>query len=257
MPAEDCLSVQLYSLRSMESLDEQLRLVRANGLSHVEATSSCYGDIKQFRALLDRHGLIAPSGHVGIEVVRGSGAQAVDLCGETGIGLLVLWGFPEAETPTTEAGWARAGTELGAIAQRLGKDGLRFAFHNHDWELQSFGDGRVALDVLFDAARGTSLEWQPDLAWLVRGKADVAALLERHRSRITTCHVKDLAARPTGEEEGWADLGHGTLPWDFWWPKMKSHGARWMVLEHDSPSDPARFLRRSVAAARALSRKAA
>jgi len=256
MPADDCLSVQLYSLRSIASLDDQLRLVRANGLSYVEATSSCYEDVKRFRTLLDRHGLAAPSGHVGIDVVRGGSGRAVDLCGETGIELLVLWGFPEAETPVTESGWARAGAELGGMAQALAEDGVRFAFHNHDWELQSFGAGRVALDVLFDAAGGTPLEWQPDLAWLARGKADVGALLERHRARITACHVKDMAALPTEEEEGWADLGYGVLPWDVWWPKMRSYGARWMVLEHDSPSDPARFLRRSVAAARGLGGKA-
>jgi sugar phosphate isomerase/epimerase len=254
MRVDDYLSVQLYSLRSMASLDDQLRLVRSCGLSYVEAFGPCYDDAAKFRALLDRHGLASPSGHIGIETLRDSPARAADLCATIGIELLVLWGFPEAQRPTTERGWAQAGEELGRIAQTLAKDGVTLAFHNHHWELERFDDGRLALDVLFDAAEGTPLKWEPDLAWLAYGHADVEAVTARHRHRISACHVKDIAKSSDGEE-GWADLGQGILPWRAWWPLMRAYGARWMVLEHDAPSDPARFLRLSVAAARVIDRE--
>jgi sugar phosphate isomerase/epimerase len=169
--------------------------------------------------------------------------------------LVVVWGLPAAEHWTDEAGWARAGVELSGVAGRLAEEGLAFAFHNHDWELRRFADGRLALDILFDAARGSALRFQPDLAWIARGGQDPLALLARHAGKVIACHVKDLAV-PGGNpaEEGWADLGEGVLPWDELWPAARRAGARLMVLEHDAPADPAGFLRRSLAAAEALAR---
>jgi sugar phosphate isomerase/epimerase len=104
-------------------------------------------------------------------------------------------------------------------------------------------------------ARGSALRFQPDLAWIARGGEDPARLLARHADKVVACHVKDLAP-PGGNpaEEGWADLGEGILPWHALWPAARSAGARLMVLEHDAPSDPKRFLRRSLASARALAR---
>jgi sugar phosphate isomerase/epimerase len=169
---------------------------------------------------------------------------------------VVLWGLPEEEHWADEAGWSRAGAELARIADRLHRAGLAFAFHNHDWELAPFSDGRLALDVLFDAAAGSPLRFQPDLAWIVRGGADPKAILARHTGNVVACHVKDLEP-PCGNpnEDGWADLGHGVLPWDGLWPAALSAGAQLMVLEHDAPADPQRFLLRSVTTARTLARR--
>ena len=62
---------------------------------------------------------------------------------------------------------------------------------------------------------------------------------------------KDLA--PAGEnanEDGWADVGHGTLDWNQLARDAKARTrARYYVMEHDKPSDAIRFARRSIAAA--------
>jgi sugar phosphate isomerase/epimerase len=173
-------------------------------------------------------------------------------CGTLGTELLVLWGMPEGDRPQNSAGWQMLGAELGRIGGRLARHDVRFAFHNHDWELGRLDDGRVALEHLFAGAEGT-LGWQPDLAWVARGGEEVEPLLDVLGHLIVSAHVKDLAH--PGEnlaEDGWADLGAGRLDWRSWWPRLIGHGARLMVLEHDEPADPERFLRASVAYARTL-----
>jgi sugar phosphate isomerase/epimerase len=50
------------------------------------------------------------------------------------------------------------------------------------------------------------------------------------------------------DEQGWADVGHGTLDWNRILPAMKSAGAKLFVAEHDNPSDVERFARRARAA---------
>ena len=42
-----------------------------------------------------------------------------------------------------------------------------------------------------------TLEWEADIAWIVRGGADPFAWIARHGDRITLAHVKDIA--PKGE----------------------------------------------------------
>src|SRR5690349_8787613 len=157
------LSVQLYSLRSIPDPAARLRLVAESGLRHVETAAADHEDPAAMRRRLAEAGLAAPSGHYGIAALRERFGAVVDCARLLGQELVVVWGLPAAEHWPDVAGWARAGAELGAIADRLAAEGLAFAFHNHDWELQRFADGRLALDLLFDAAHGSALRFQPDL----------------------------------------------------------------------------------------------
>ncbi len=249
------LSVQLYSLRRIARLEDQLALVRAAGLSHVEATTANYADPARFRHLLDENGLTAPSGHVGIDRLRGDLDATVALARTIGMRRLVLWGLPEGERPFDAEGWRGTGGALAAVARSLAGSGIALAFHNHDWEYVRMQDGAYALDHLFEGAAGSPLEWQPDLAWSARAGVDVASSIRAREGLIRSAHIKDEA--PPGaalDEDGWADLGAGTLPWERWWPMLDTLGVEIFVLEHDEPNDPERFLRTSAARARSLAK---
>ena len=89
---------------------------------------------------------------------------------------------------------------------------------------------------------------------MIRGGADPRRWIERYRGRIPLVHVKDIA--PAGEkkdEDGWADVGTGTVPWTELWPLCVAAGAEIMVAEHDNPNDFDRFAHVSAAAMRSYS----
>jgi sugar phosphate isomerase/epimerase len=124
--------------------------------------------------------------------------------------------------------------------------GIDFGYHNHHWELKPKDGSKTALELLFEAAEGSPLTWEADVAWLARGNVDPKAWIERYSRLVTAAHVKDIA--PTGQNEdqdGWADVGSGTLDWKDLWQTCRKAGARWMVVEHDKPADPARSARSS------------
>ncbi len=105
------------------------------------------------------------------------------------------------------------------------------------------------MEVIF--LGGPELTWEADVAWIIRGGADPLEWIERHGSRISAVHVKDIA--PEGEcadEDGWADLGHGTVDWQGICRALKSTPVRLFIMEHDKPSDDHRFARRSIEAFR-------
>jgi sugar phosphate isomerase/epimerase len=143
-------------------------------------------------------------------------------------------------------GWRSLGQELGAMAEQFERAGIRLGYHNHHWELKAKDGGKTALELIFEAANGSPLAWQVDVAWLVRGGADPKEWIERYRDRITAAHVKDIA--PAGQNEdqdGWSDVGSGVLDWNDLWHTCRQAGARWMVVEHDKPSDPGQTARAS------------
>ncbi len=90
------------------------------------------------------------------------------------------------------------------------------------------------------------LQWEPDLAWIVRGEADALALLQRYAGRCPCIHVKDLAPEGQNEDEmGFADVGYGTLNWETLLPATQAAGAEWYIVEHDLPKEPIKTIQRS------------
>ena len=199
------------------------------------------------RAALAAHGLKAPTSHVGIAALRDRFEAVVAACRTLGVEQLFMPAVPPEARGMDGAGWTALGAELGELARRTEAQGIGLGYHNHDWELQR-KQGGVALDLLFAAAAGSPLTWQVDVAWLVRGGADAKAWIARHRPLIVSAHVKDIAPRGENlEQDGWADVGAGVLDWHDLWRVCRHAGARWMVVEHDKPADPAQSIANSYA----------
>ena len=153
--------------------------------------------------------------------------------------------------PTDAAGWTALGQRLARCRDALAKHDLRFAWHNHDFEFAGLPDGSCPIEHLLREG----VDWEADLAWIVRGKADPKVWIERYRGHIPLVHVKDIA--PAGEnasEDGWADVGAGVLPWADLWNRAVEAGAQIMIAEHDNPADFDRFARVSAGTMRKLAK---
>ncbi|SEQ73237.1 Sugar phosphate isomerase/epimerase [Faunimonas pinastri] len=246
MKASDVISIQLYSLRNHGDLVRQLDAVADAGYRNVETIGSHFADAAGTARELQARGLKAPSGHVGMGDLRERLDWVVDAARTIGLEQLFMPAFAEADRQGDGAHWKRLGAELGEIARRMEGSGIRFGYHNHHWELAPMEDGRPALAHLFEGAPGAPLAWQADVAWLARGGADPSEWLARESARIISVHVKDIA--PAGEktdEDGWTDVGSGTLDWRKLWAEARSVGAKWMVVEHDNPKHPDTFAKAS------------
>ena len=243
----DPVSVQIYSLRKLGSLERELAFVAEAGYRHVELISAHIEDAAPTRKALANAGLTASSAHVSLATLRERFDAIVDACQMLGFTELYMPAVPRDQRGSPAPYWSALGHELGTMAELGARKGINLGYHNHDWELKISADGKDALSLLFDAAGSAPLFWEVDLAWLARGGADPLALMRRHAGRVNAVHVKDLAPAGTRlDEDGWADVGSGTLDWPALWPECRRLGARWMVVEHDNPADPARSVRISL-----------
>lgn len=242
----DVLSIQLYSLRELGDLDRVLEAASHAGFRHAELTGTHLDDPARTLRKLETHGLRASSSHVGLDQLRKKPETIMDACEELGIDELYMPAVPEENRGMDAPGWRALGAELGEMAIDFQMRGLHLGYHNHHWELEPKDGSKTALELMFEEADDSPLTWQADVAWLVRGGADPNDWVSRLGDRLRAAHVKDIA--PEGQnqdEDGWADVGTGTLDWQALWQVYRAGGAGWMVVEHDKPADPAGFARRS------------
>jgi sugar phosphate isomerase/epimerase len=245
MAPKDPLGIQLYSFRKFPPLEQQLETVRRCGFTNVETFGALHEDVAGLAAALQRHGLTAKSGHFALALVESELARVVDIAGALGMPFVVAPHIVAELRPSDSAGWAALGERLAETAARLRAQGLRFAWHNHDFEFRPLADGSYPIEHLL--AEGVL--WEADIAWVIKGGADPKPWLERYRGRTPLVHVKDIAAQgEKADEDGWADVGAGTMAWPQLWDLAVAAGAEIMIAEHDNPSDPERFARVSAAA---------
>lgn len=247
------LSFQMFSSRMASTLDEQLRFVSELGYTDVQpfffGPPENMDEIAAYVALLKKYNLTAKSGHFTREVFDRSPALVEDIAKAFGMWLVVdPWVNPE-ERPTTADGWKKLGDRLATVTAEMKSRGLTFAYHNHDFEMAQLPDGSYPIEHLL----GDTVPFEPDLAWMVVGKADPLVWLKKYAGRIPAVHVKDVAAPGTASDErGFADLGYGTMDWQTLWNASIEAGAKLLVVEHDQPADWRRFARRSIETMRRL-----
>lgn len=241
------VSFQLYSARDFTPWADVIAELAKLGYTQVEGFGGVYEDPAAFRALLDEHGMTMPSGHF-FPIGSFEGGFVESIAAAKTLGMEKLY-CPAPEDDLRNGGdaaaWIAMAERLETAAKRVQDAGFKFGWHNHHWEFMPLPGGEIAMDLLLEHA--PSMDWEADIAWIVRGGADPLTWIERDKDRITAAHVKDIA--PEGEcedEDGWADVGHGIMDWPAIMAALRSGNVDLFVMEHDKPSDASRFAKRSI-----------
>jgi len=238
-------SLQLYSARNEASLVDTLRTLKRLGYSHVEGWGDQFDDPAALAAALAETGLSMPTAHIGYARLEDTGA-VIAIARKIDIKTIYCPAPPTSDYREGKADWNVLAAGLARIATALDAAGIGFGYHNHNWEFGKTASSKRPIEVILGAS--PVLQWEMDLAWLVRAGEDPLEWMDRLGDRITAIHVKDIA--PSGQaldEDGWADVGYGTLDWKALLAAARQKTkARYFVMEHDKPLDAIRFARRSI-----------
>jgi sugar phosphate isomerase/epimerase len=229
------ISFQLYSARKFPPLDPQLDILAKIGFDAVEAYGGAYlADPKGFRAKCDKAGLKIPTAHVQLAELDGDRAKAIDTAKILGLETVIVPAVPQDRRTQDVAGWKALGAKLAGHADALKKAGLKFAWHNHAFEYVKLPDGSRPIEHLL---QGAGVMWEPDLGWIVRAGSDIATELAKFPGKVAAFHIKDLAPAGVTVDDGWTDIGAGTIDWKKLWPAIERSGSDLLVFEHDAPSN--------------------
>jgi sugar phosphate isomerase/epimerase len=242
-------SFQLYCARNFPPIESIFPKLKALGYNQVEGFGGLYGDAAGLAANLRNAGLTMPTAHFGLAQLKDT-STALKTAETLGIKTLFCPAIGKEERTGDDAKWVELGETLAALGESFTREGYDFGWHNHDFEFKPTASGRFPMDIILETA--TDIIWEVDVAWVVVGGQDPVVWFDKYGGRVTAIHVKDIA--PAGEaadEDGWADVGHGTLDWQALQAAVKAKTrAEYYVMEHDNPNDVERFARRSIEAVR-------
>ncbi len=244
-PAGLPISAQLYTVRGVGTIDEQLATIARAGIRYVEPfrfAGMTEVPAAEFKALLDKHGLKVSGMHVNIGALIEETNRIVEYNTAIGNTRLIVPALPASITPKDKAGWQAMGRLFSTLAATLKPRGMQIGFHNHTVEMDVF-DGRTGFEWFVESA-GPDVIVTLDVAWAARGGQNPAELLGRLKGHVWNIHAKDNAPEGTAaDERGFAILGKGTVNWDEVLPAAKAAGVIFYTLEHDQPKDAALVLK--------------
>lgn len=242
------ISYQLYSSRNYSPLAKTLGMLGELGYHQVEGYGGLFTeatDMGQLKADLDANGLHMSTCHFGLDVVRDQPNTIISYAKALNMEVVFVPAVPAEQRVKSAAGWEALGNTLAEIGKPLQDAGIKFGWHNHAFEFAAIDSEQLPLELIL--AGDDSLLLELDIAWCVVGKQDPMAWIKRYADRLISVHIKDLAPEGTCvDEDGWADVGHGTMDWPLLMKALDDTAMQYRVMEHDNPNDHQRFASRSI-----------
>ncbi len=235
------IGLQLYTVRSEMGVDMErtLAAVSAIGYREVEFAGLFGHPAKEVRAMLDRHGLVAPSSHVGMPNSMDDWPRMLDEALTLGQSFIITPSLPSDDW--SAAGMQRIAAQFNAAGEAAKKAGLQFGFHNHAAEFKPV-DGLVPYDLLLAECDAGLVKMEIDIYWMVTGGRDPLTYVARYPGRFPMVHAKDRA--PDG---AMADVGSGVIDFPTVLEAFERAGLKHCFVERDDASDPYASARTSFA----------
>ena len=236
------VGLQLYTVRDMMKADlpETLARVAAIGYKEVEFAGYFGRTPAQIRDLLRRNKLDSPSTHLSFDLLPNGWQKALDDAKAIGHKWAAIAWIPEEKRRTLDD-WKRHAAAFNRAGAQAKSAGLRFAYHNHDFELTKIGGVRP-LDILLNETDPSLVNFEMDLYWVVFGGGDPLDFFKRYPKRFKLLHVKDSAGPPDNKM---VDVGKGTINFRSIFAQSEKAGVKHYFVEHDNPADPIASLRNS------------
>jgi sugar phosphate isomerase/epimerase len=235
------IGVQLYTVRDLMQKDVEgtLAAIAKIGYQEVEFAGFFNRTPADIRAILERNGLAAPSGHVPFEAIDQGWDQVLDAAHTLGHRYVVVAWIDEKYRKDLD-GWKRVADTLNRAGAACSKSNLTLAFHNHSYEFVPLPGGQLPYDVLLAATDAGVVKLEMDLFWITYGGQDPLAYFAKYPGRVPLVHVKDMAPKPrpdTLPDSVMRSVGQGTIDWKKIFARAEQAGIKHYFVEHDSPGD--------------------
>ena len=238
------IGIQLYTVRDRmaEDVPGTLYKIARIGYDEVEFAGYFGHTPAQIKGFLDAAGLVSPSAHTSIDAIRTSPQRLIETAQTLGNRYIALgWLAPE-ERRTLDDYRRHIDLVAGFAAQCRGA-GLRFAWHNHDFEFTELEEQRP-IDLLLDATDSELVQVELDLYWVAKVGIDPLDYFKRYPGRFPLCHIKDMAA-----DGRMADVGDGGIDFAAIFASGDLAGFKHYYIERDDATDTLQSAARSYQAA--------
>lgn len=237
----DRIGLQLYSVRDLMKADMPGTLARVAAIGYKEVEFAGYfgRTPRQVRDLLRQYHLTSPSTHLPFESFQ-NWQKSLDDSKAIGHKWVTVPWIPEEKRRTADD-WKAIAAQFNRVGAQAKSSGLRFAYHNHDFELKPLGDVRP-LDILLSETDPSLVDFEMDIYWVIFGGGDPLDYFNRFPHRFALVHVKDSSGPP---DNRMVDVGQGKIDFRSIFARSDKAGIKHYFVEHDQPADPIATIRNS------------
>jgi sugar phosphate isomerase/epimerase len=171
-------------------LKANLRQIAAIGFQEVEPWHAAYSiPADQLRKDIVDSGLRVTSGHFEYADLTADLPGQLAYAKALGLKWVVCPMLPKSQW-TSADGFHTAARQFNEWAKRVNDLGMRFAFHNHDYEFRKF-DGATGYDILLQETDPNLVFYEMDCYWITQAGYDPLQMLNRLGRRVRMLHIKD------------------------------------------------------------------
>jgi sugar phosphate isomerase/epimerase len=229
------LGIQLYMVRDdmMKDTMGTLASLGKMGYTQIESYDSDKGIFwgssnKEFYRIAKSNGLNLISSHyagdhAGFEK---SSAEA----SEIGMKYLI---YPWKGPQKTIDDFKRIAEEFNGYGAICRKNGIRFAYHPHDYPYKKV-DGQLPIDVLLANTDKELVDFEMDFYYTVTEGLDPETYIKKYQPRFRLCHMRDVLKErlPVGSDvESACDLGQGIINYPRLLPTALDNGMEYFFVE--------------------------
>jgi len=228
------LITNVVQTRMAEDHRKTMTLLAEMGYKYLEFGGTYGESPSELKQFMDGIGLIPLAGGTSISAMLGDDLkQSIDGCLEMNKPYLVCyWPWMDGgENPTMDQ-VKFAVDEMNKIGEACKRQGLRFAFHNHEKEFKVL-DGQVIFDCILEETDPALVTMEVDLYWAHKGKADIGDYFKRYPGRFELVHIKD--SYESESMQSFACAGSGIIDFPDLLSYRKVAGFKHLIVEHDKP----------------------
>jgi sugar phosphate isomerase/epimerase len=232
------IGLQIYSVRGQldEDLTGTLQEIADIGYRWLELAS--YEDGKfygkspaEFKKIVDDLGMVIISNHLNVEVKdgdTGDAEKAADAHAAMGLKYAIKPWLPE-EIRVSADSYRKVAEELNIIGEVMKSKGLKFGYHNHDFEFKTV-DGQIPFDILLEETDRELVTFEIDLYWIIKGGSDPLDYFKKYPGRFELYHVKDM---DNTEEAYFTEVGSGIINYRELFEQKELAGMKYFFVEQD------------------------
>jgi sugar phosphate isomerase/epimerase len=248
--------IQLYTVGSDFDKDPSGTLKRIAEIGYMEVETAGFAKLTaaQLRDELKNAGLRAPSAHLmfgmadtdklledanslGVEFVVSSVLLPHPPAASEG-----MQGFLKLINSMTADDFKQSAAKANDIARKAKAAGLKYAYHNHNFEFRDLGGGQTGYDILMHETDASLVKFEADTGWMRVAGADPVAFLTQHPERFVMLHIKDFknVTRPVtslmaSDAPTPTELGRGSIDLKSIVEAGRRAGIRHMFVEQEPP----------------------
>jgi sugar phosphate isomerase/epimerase len=228
------VAAQLYTLRDFlktpEDIAGSLKKVKEIGYNAVQVSGlGPIGD-KELKEIADREGLTICATHISYADLKNNLDAVIEKHKLWGCKYVGLGGMP-GEYRTSAKGFADFAKEASEIGRKLKEAGLKFIYHNHNFEYAKF-DGKCGMDILLEESDPETVDFELDVYWVQAGGADPIEWIRKVKGRMKVVHLKDMVVT-VDREQRFAEIGEGNMNFPGILAACREIGVEWAPVEQD------------------------